>query len=213
MAKISIFGRFTANPEVKQSQQQDKISIGFRIAENHSNDKTSFYQVYANGKKAELIMGSCKKGDRILIYGRSEQVKWTNQTTGQEQEGTNVYLEDFQFIEPPAQGQQGQGQGPFTQPPQQPAYGQPPQPGYGQPSAHGYGQPSQSGYPPQPGYSQPPAPGYGQPPQPPSPGYGQPPQGGYPPNAGPQPGYGQPPQPGYGGQPSQGQPGNRSVPY
>ena len=193
MNKVIIFGRLTRDPESKQTQS-GKMMTDFAIAVNrqggnNGEQAADFFDIRAFDKQAELIANSCKKGQRLLVEGRMQQDRWTDQQTQQQRTSWRVMLNNFEFIEPREQSQQPQ-QG-YQPPTQSPAYGAPSQQPYGQPG--GYQPPAQ----PQ-GYPQPPvAPPY------PSQGVQQPPahannqqppmqQQGYQPPA--QQQYGAPPQ-------------------
>lgn len=208
MNNITILGRLTDNPGAKVAQQDGKAISNFSLADNYGQDKASFFRCVAFGKNAENINKSCQKGHRLIVNGRMEEEKWTDQQTGQQKSGWKCVVSAFNFVEAAPTGGQSQ---PPSGPPQ---YGQPPQPGYGAPQQ---GYPPQQGYgaPPQHnGYQQPPQqqgfyPQGGQAPQPQQPGpYNQPPQQpaqGYPPQQ--QQGFPpqQPPQQNYQPQQSQGQ--------
>lgn len=191
MNQVQLFGRLTRDPELRYTQS-GKAVANFTLAINRfgGNNEADFFDCTAWDKQAELISNSCKKGHRLLIWGRLQQEKWTDQQTQQQRFKVAVVVSGFSYIEP---APQNQGQ-------QQPAYGQ--QPGYQQPpQAGGYGNP--------PGYI-PPNPGAYPPPAGPPAQYGQPPQGQYtappagPPAGAPPQGQGHrqsagPPQQGYSG--------------
>jgi single-strand DNA-binding protein len=197
MNNITILGRLTDNPEAKFAQDGKAIS-NFSLADNYGQEKASFFRCVAFGKNAENINKSCQKGHRLVINGRMEEEKWTDQQTGQQKSGWKCVVSTFNFVEAAPTG--GQSQTPAG-PPQ---YGQPPQQGYGAPpQQNGYQQPPQGYQQPQQGYGAPPqgyqqpGPQYGgqapqQPPAPPQHSYNQPPQQA--PQAPPQQNYQQPQQ-------------------
>lgn len=149
MINASVFGRLTKDVELKQGQTAQFYV--FTLAVNHGknadqSDRTTFVDCTAFGKTGELIAGSCKKGNRLLVAGSLEEKAWTNQTQGTSGKNLTCSVRDFNFVE--YADQNGQQQ----QTPQQPQqYNQPPQQNYGQPPAQGnYGQqPPQYGQPPQ----------------------------------------------------------------
>lgn len=172
MNQVAIMGRFTRDPELRYTQQ-GKAVANFSIAVNRigGNNEADFFECVAWEKQAELISNSCQKGHRLLIWGRLQQEKWTDQQTQQPRTTVKVMVSGFDFIEP-AQQQQGQAP-PQNRPPAGPPSYQSPPDGYQQP---GYGQ--QPGYiPPGPGGFQPPPPAPGQ--QGGYPGQGAPPTGQY----------------------------------
>lgn len=213
MNQVQIFGRLTRDPELKYTQAGKPVS-NFSMAVNRfSDNEADFFECVAWEKQAENINSSCKKGHRLLIWGRLQQERWTDQQTQQQRSTIKIVVSGFSFIEPPPQqGAQPPGGAPgYQQPPgyqqQPPGYqqqpGYPQQPGFGQPP--GYvppAGPGPQGYPPQ-GQQQPGAflgrlgqgqsgpvqqgPGQQGPGQPP--GGPQAGQGGYPPQGQQQPGY------------------------
>lgn len=169
MNNITVLGRFTDNPAASAMGDGKAIS-NFSIADNHGQDKTSFFRCTAFGKTAELINSSCQKGHRLLVNGRMEEEKWTDKQTGQERTGWKLQVSTMNFIEPANQAGQQQSAPAAQNRPSQQGYGQTPQQqGYGAPQ-QGYGAP-----PAQQGYQQPPQ-TYNQPPQQPQGGYQQPTQ-------------------------------------
>lgn len=218
---IVVFGRLTADPELKQSQDGKPVAK-FSLADNYGNNKTNFFRCTAFNKTAELI-GKAQKGHRLVVGGRMEEQEWTD-GQGQKQHGWQLVVNEMNYVEAaPQNQQQPPAANPYgAQPPApygQPGYGAPPAaPGYPQQSygQQPYGAPAQ--HPPQPGYGAPPQQQYGAPPQapaqqqqfaaPPQQPYGAPPQQ---PNAqfGAPPQYpqGQAPQQQQQGLPFNGQPG------
>jgi single-strand DNA-binding protein len=185
MNQVSLFGRLTRDPELRYTQS-GKAVVNFTLAINRfgENNEADFFDCVVWDKQAELIANSCKKGHRLLVWGRLQQDKWQDQQ-GQNRTTIKIMVSGFSFIEPKQEGQtptnqpptrQGQQQG-YVPPanggyPQQPP-GYPPA-GYQPPAPGGYQPPNYQGQPPAGGqYSQPPA-------QPPAGQYGQPPlQGQY----------------------------------
>lgn len=158
MNQVGIMGRFTRDPECRYTQS-GKCVTNFTLAVNKfgDNNEADFFDCVAWEKQAENIANSCKKGHRLLVWGRLQQDKWTDQQTQQTRTAVKITVTGFSFIEPPPDRQQQQPQGG--------GYGQPPNPpqvgGYQQPPlAGGYQQQRAANYPPgyvPPGY--PPSPG------------------------------------------------------
>jgi len=203
MNQVQLFGRLTRDPELRYTQS-GKAVANFTLAINRfgGNNEADFFDCTAWDKQAELISNSCQKGHRLLVWGRLQQEKWTDQQTQQQRSKVAVTVSGFSFIEP---APQGQGQQPQAGPPahgQQPGYQQPPQTGYGNPP--GYIPPNPGAYPPagppQGQYGQPPQGQYSQPPAgPPQGQYAGPPQGAPPQGQGYQQPAGPPQQGGYSG--------------
>lgn len=189
MNSITVFGRFTADPETK-ALQDGKVVCNFSIADNFGKDSTSYFRCVAFNKTGELL-ANCKKADRIVVSGRMEEESWTDQQTQQPRKGWKLIVKDMSYVEAAPQNQQQNAQ-------PQGGYQQPPAPGgYQAPAPGGYQQPQQpQGYQQQQQYGAPPA-QYGQQPAPQGGYQQQPPQQQYQ-----QQGYGQPPQPQYGAPPA-----------
>lgn len=200
MNQVAIFGRLTRDPELRYTPQ-GKAVANFTLALNRigGNNEADFFDCVAWEKQAENIANSCHKGHRLLVWGRLQQEKWTDQQQ-QNRTAVKIVATGFSFIEPPPQGGQTAPQaGPPSGYQGQPGYQQP---GYVPPPAGGPGYPGPGGYPPAaPGQQPGGYPGQGAAPPPPAGQYGQPPAGRYQQPPG-QPPAGPPP-----GQPYQGQQG------
>lgn len=125
MATISVFGRLTGDPEVKQGQNGNIVH--FNLADNHGKDgqgqdKVSFFRCSAFGKVGELIAASCKKGHRLSVSGRFETRKYTD-NSGASQTSLDVTVNDFNFVEQRDQAQGAPAQQAAAQ--AAPAVGQP----------------------------------------------------------------------------------------
>lgn len=151
MNQVGLFGRLTRDPELRYTQN-GKAVVNFSLAVNrYSDNEADFFDCVAFDKQAENIANSCRKGHRLLVWGRLQQDRWTDQQ-GQNRSAVKIILSGFSFIEPPPQQQnqqpptgqpqyQGQPQG-YQQPPTgYPGYQQPPhyppagQPGYVPPTS------------------------------------------------------------------------------
>lgn len=84
--------------------------------------KTSFVDITAWDKKAELLAGTVQKGDPLFVEGRLEQESWEDQQ-GNRRSKLKVVLWDFQYLKPRDQAAAPQGQA-AAPPPQQPQPGQ-----------------------------------------------------------------------------------------
>lgn len=145
MNSVSLFGRLTRDPELRYTAQGKPVT-GFTLAINRfgGNNEADFFDCTAWDKQAENISSSCKKGHRLLVWGRLQQEKWTDQQ-GQQRTSIKIIVSGFQFIEPAPQ-QQGPPAGPPQYQQGPPQYNQPPgyippQGGY-QPPAGQYGPPA-----------------------------------------------------------------------
>ena len=162
MNQIMLYGRLAADPDTRTAQS-GKTLANFRLAVNNGKNDADFFNCTAFEKTGELISGSCRKGHRLVIWGRLTIDKWNDAQTGVERTAPKIIVNGFSFVETLADtgGQQSTPpQQQYSQPPMPPA--QPPQ--YQQP----YQPPMQPPYPPQQQQYAPPA-------QPPAQSYAQPP--------------------------------------
>ncbi len=162
MNNMIIFGRLTADPESKQIQNSSVVSFTLADNSNGQNAEANFWDCDAFDDTGAKIMNSCKKGHRLLVWGRMKQKKSAPDQQGTTRRFYNLRVAGFQYIEDAPQQQQ--------QPQAAPPQGYQPPAGYQQ---QGYYQPAPAaapGYPPAPpappqGYAAPPA-GYQHPQQP-----------------------------------------------
>lgn len=66
--KVIITGRFTADPELKQTPS-GKLVTNFTLAQNRGKDEASFFNFTAWDKTAEFICKYFVKGDGIEVDG------------------------------------------------------------------------------------------------------------------------------------------------
>lgn len=152
--QIIIFGRLTADPELKATAS-GKAICNFRIANDTGagdKKKTYFFSVTAFDRSAELVTRYFKQGSLIGIRGR------LTQSTYQAKDGTNresisIALDEIQFTGGPVSGEgspslaQAPARQPQSQQPPQQAgtyypqqYGGAPQGGYYAPPPQGWPQ-------------------------------------------------------------------------
>ncbi|MBE6147775.1 MAG: single-stranded DNA-binding protein [Firmicutes bacterium] len=105
MNKVELTGRLTANPELKEIADSDKVYTRFSIAvqRNFKNKDgeydADFFNVVAWNKQAETICNHVKKGHRFGVVGRLQNKTYEKQD-GSTGYITDVILEDFDFLEP-----------------------------------------------------------------------------------------------------------------
>ena len=76
--RVILTGRLTRDPEVRATQSGISVAK-FTIAVNHyykGEEKTSFIDLTAFGKNAELLRDYFKKGSAIGIDGTLHQESW-----------------------------------------------------------------------------------------------------------------------------------------
>jgi len=119
--KVMLIGRLTRDPEVRTFSTGGKVAkIGFAVNNKKKNPQTGQWEDVAvfvdidafnreTGRKlADLVEQYMRKGQQFYIEGRLQLDQWTNQE-GQKQSKLKVLMEDFQFLEPRADGGAGEG--------------------------------------------------------------------------------------------------------
>lgn len=114
--KVMLIGRLTRDPEIRVFSTGGKVAnIGFAVNNRKKNQQTGqwedepvFIDIKAfnreTGRKlADLVEQYLRKGQQVYIEGRLTFEQWTSQE-GQKQSKLKVIMEDFQFLEPKADG-------------------------------------------------------------------------------------------------------------
>ncbi|WP_159315901.1 single-stranded DNA-binding protein [Mammaliicoccus sciuri] len=79
MTNITILtGRITKDLELKQAGQTTVTNFSLAVDNPFKKDDTSFFDVVAFGKTAELLNNYCGKGSKILIEGNLKQDRFTD---------------------------------------------------------------------------------------------------------------------------------------
>ena len=98
------FGRLTADPELKNVGESQVANFTVATDTGYGERKaTLFTKCAAWGKQAELINGSFKKGNRILVTGEMQPKNWENKN-GDTVYDTQVNVRNFNFIDPKEEG-------------------------------------------------------------------------------------------------------------
>lgn len=113
--KVILMGNLTRNPELRQTQSGTSV-FGGSVAVNESytaqdgtkRDNTTFVEISAFGKTAEIITKYFHKGDPILVEGRLRQESWTDKQSGQARFKLAVIVERFEFVRNRDAAQQSQ---------------------------------------------------------------------------------------------------------
>lgn len=119
MTNLTILtGRITKDLELKQAGQTQVTNFSMAVDNPYKRDDTSFFDIVAFGKTAELLNNYCGKGSKILIEGNLKQDRF------QDKEGNNrsvvrVIANRIEFLDSKGskqqnnqpQQQQGQAQG------------------------------------------------------------------------------------------------------
>ena len=109
-------GNLTRDPEVKYTSGGTAIAkLGMAInrtwtnKEGQKQEDTTFVDVDAFGRQAEVIGQYLKKGRPVMIEGRLKLDQWEDKQTGQKRSKLGVVLEGFQFLDSRGEGGGGQG--------------------------------------------------------------------------------------------------------
>ena len=73
------------------------VNRNYRTANGEDQEETTYVDVDAFGKPAEIISKYMGKGRAILVEGRLKTDSWTNQA-GEKRSKLKVVLENFQFM-------------------------------------------------------------------------------------------------------------------
>lgn len=104
--KVTLMGRLTSDPELKQIPVSGQYVCTFSIATSrvYYNKKTeekvedtTFHRIVSWGKQAEIIATYCKKGHLLYLEGRIENRKWEDDD-GNKRTSTEIILEDLKLM-------------------------------------------------------------------------------------------------------------------
>lgn len=114
MNKVILIGRLTRDPEVRYSQGENSLAIArYSLAVERKIKRTGeaeadFISCITFGKAAEFAEKYLKQGTKIALTGRIQTGSYTNKA-GQKVYTTDVVVEEQEFAESKAHGQQAQG--------------------------------------------------------------------------------------------------------
>lgn len=122
MNKVILSGRLCADPDVRYSDVRgEQMAVAsYRLAVNRIKaDETDFITCVAFGKAGEFAEKYLKKGTKMLISGRIQTGKYTNQDN-QTIYTTNVVVETQEFCESKKNSENNetvepQGEGPASE--------------------------------------------------------------------------------------------------
>lgn len=104
MNKIILLGRLVKDPELRHSENGDKVYTKFTIAVQRNFRlpdgvrEADFIPIRVFGKKAEVIVKYMKKGSLITVSGRLRTGSYEDES-GNKKYIAEVVAEDFKFIE------------------------------------------------------------------------------------------------------------------
>ncbi len=121
--KVMLIGRLTRDPEVRAFANGGKVAkFGFAVNNRRKNsqsgqweDEPVFLDIEAfnrgeTGRQADLAEQYLHKGSQVFIEGHLQLDQWTAQD-GQKRSKLKIVVDNFQFLEPRADGGGGQGGG------------------------------------------------------------------------------------------------------
>ena len=116
--KVILMGNLTRDPEVKYTSGGTAIAnISMAINRTWTNkdgqkqEETTFVEVEAWDRQAEVIGQYFKKGKPIMVEGRLKYDQWDDKETGQKRSKLRVRLDRFEFLDAGAGGGGGGGGG------------------------------------------------------------------------------------------------------
>ncbi len=133
--KVIIMGNLVRDPELRYTPSGQPVA-DLRIAINRrrrnasgqSQQETTFVDVTAWGRRAELISQRFSKSDPIFIEGRLARDEWVGKD-GVRRSKLHVVLESFRFLQPPGPRAEAPEPQPSEAPTQEPpAPSEPPTP-------------------------------------------------------------------------------------
>ena len=112
MTNVTILtGRITKDLELKQAGQTTVTNFSLAVDNPFKRDDTSFFDVAAFGKTAELLNNYCNKGSKILIEGNLKQDRFTDKE-GNNRSVVRVVANRVEFLDSKGSNQ---GQAPKQQ--------------------------------------------------------------------------------------------------
>lgn len=102
--KAFLFGNLTRDPELKSLPSGIKV-VSFGLATNRTwkdkngvkQESTTFHNIVAFGKTAEVMAQYLKKGSGIFVEGRIETRSWDDKNDGSKKYRTEIITDNFQF--------------------------------------------------------------------------------------------------------------------
>ena len=102
--KVILMGNLTRDPEMRVTPNGNSIcKLGLAVSRAYSTrdgerrEETTFVDIDAFGKQAEVIAKYMRKGRPIMIEGRLKLDQWET-SDGQKRSKLGVVLENFQFL-------------------------------------------------------------------------------------------------------------------
>lgn len=110
--KVIILGRLTRDPDLRMTPSGNHIckfgvatSRKFKLSDGSMKEETTFIDIDAFGKQAEVVSKFFTKGRQIFIEGRLRFDQW-EANSGEKRNKLTIVLEGFQFIDSVRDSQQ-----------------------------------------------------------------------------------------------------------
>jgi single-strand DNA-binding protein len=119
--KVMLIGRLTRDPEEISLRTGRGAKFGFAVNNRKLNQETQRWEdvpVFIemevwnrgeNGKQADRVLDTLRKGQQIFIEGHLKLDQWEDKNGGGKRSKLSVVVENFQYLEPRADGAGGEG--------------------------------------------------------------------------------------------------------
>ncbi|MEM8866657.1 MAG: single-stranded DNA-binding protein [Verrucomicrobiota bacterium] len=101
--KVILLGNLTRDPELRVTANGNSIcklglavSRAYNTKDGERREETTFVDIDAFGRQAEVISKYMRKGRPIMVEGRLKLDQW--ESDGQKRSKLSVVLENFQFV-------------------------------------------------------------------------------------------------------------------
>ena len=118
--KVILIGNLTRDPELRVTANGNSIcklglavNRAYQTKEGERREETTFVDVDAFGKQAEVISKYMRKGRALMVEGRLKLDQW--ESDGQKRSKLGVVLEGFQFLGGRDDADSGSGGGGYEQ--------------------------------------------------------------------------------------------------
>lgn len=114
MNKVIMMGRLTRDPEIRYSQGENSLAIArFSLAVDRrfkrpGEPDADFFNCTAFGKQAEFAEKYLKQGTKMVVVGRLQNDNYTNKE-GQKVYSTQIMVDELEFAESKASGNENGG--------------------------------------------------------------------------------------------------------
>ncbi|MTV20905.1 single-stranded DNA-binding protein [Staphylococcus delphini] len=95
---VILTGRITKDLELKQAGQTQVTNFAMAVDNPFKKDDTSFFEIVAFGKTAELLNNYCGKGSKILIEGNLKQDRFEDKN-GNNRSVIRVIANRIEFLD------------------------------------------------------------------------------------------------------------------